>query len=398
MGEAGERASAIGDGHHLRLPAEATSGTGGNNALSFVNYPLEGDLLYGDGHAASGLAVARNAVAVFERARDHFPAVLVAPTPIAGWTHVAVVYRGGVPSLYLDGAFVKQGQASGRLVHPGLGAPPAPERVFVPYFEGDLAGLAVTERALSEGEIATLFSHGVPAPDELPALEPTFTADGDVVVWRNGMYVLERSTGGSTLTVADLPAPVDLSDGWRVAFQANRGAPAEITLDRLRSLHRHSDPGVRYFSGTATYRRDFSVPQAMQGNRRRVYLDLGRVEVVAQVLVNGRDLGTVWKPPYRVDVTDALKNGRNALEVRVANLWGNRLIGDEQLPAEYDYGPNPTGNITAIPDWFIQGRPKPGGARILFATYKHYTSTSPLFESGLLGPVTLREAVHHRIR
>jgi hypothetical protein len=107
--------------------------------------------------------------------------------------------------------------------------------------------------------------------------------------------------------------------------------------------------------------------------------------------VNGRPLGIVWKPPYRVDVTDALKDGANAIEIEVTNLWPNRLIGDEQLPPENDYPVSAfgvTGGISAIPSWFREGKPKPG-PRITFATWKHYSKDSPLLESGLLGPVRL---------
>ena len=124
---------------------------------------------------------------------------------------------------------------------------------------------------------------------------------------------------------------------------------------------------------------------------KRVYLDLGRVEVLAEVKVNGKDLGTLWKPPFRVDVTDAVHAGNNDLEVRVTNLWPNRLIGDEQLPPENEYGPN--GGILKMPDWYTQGKPKPPGGRITFTTWKHFDKDSPLLASGLLGPVRLRMAV-----
>jgi hypothetical protein len=134
------------------------------------------------------------------------------------------------------------------------------------------------------------------------------------------------------------------------------------------------------------------------GGVRRVYLDLGRVEVIAAVRVNGRELGKLWKPPFRLDVTAAVHPGVNDLEVRVTNLWPNRLIGDEHLPPEYTYDVaafGAIGGIAALPAWYRQGRPKPPSGRVAFTTWKHYDATSPLLASGLLGPVRLRFAQAH---
>ena len=169
-------------------------------------------------------------------------------------------------------------------------------------------------------------------------------------------------------------------------------------MPRLASLHRHPDPGVRHFSGTATYRNAFDLPAAALRRGHRLFLDLGRVEVLARLIINGRPIGEVWKPPYRIDATDALRPGRNLVEVEVTNLWPNRLIGDEQLPPEYDYPATAfgaSGGISEIPRWFIEGKPKPG-PRITFATWKHYSKDSPLLESGLLGPVRLVAAALRR--
>jgi hypothetical protein len=112
---------------------------------------------------------------------------------------------------------------------------------------------------------------------------------------------------------------------------------------------------------------------------------------VAEVRINGRDLGMLWKPPFRLDITDAVHDGANQLEVLVTNQWVNRLIGDEQLPAENEYAPN--GAIKTLPEWYLQGKPKPPGGRTTFATWKHFTKDSPLLVSGLVGPVRLRTAV-----
>jgi hypothetical protein len=124
----------------------------------------------------------------------------------------------------------------------------------------------------------------------------------------------------------------------------------------------HSDEGVKYFSGTATYRKEFTVPPEWCRPGAKLLLDLGRVKEIAEVVVNGKPLGTLWKPPFQVDATEALKPGANRLELKITNLWPNRLIGDQQPSATKKY---------------------------TFAIYKAYTKDSPLLESGLLGPVRL---------
>ena len=162
-----------------------------------------------------------------------------------------------------------------------------------------------------------------------------------------------------------------------------------MTLDQLISWSRHSDPGVRHFSGTATYLKKFNVPAGLIAQGRRLYLDLGKVEVMAAVKLNGKDLGILWKEPYCVEVTGALKRGENALEVEVVNLWINRMIGDEQLPEDSERNPN--GTLKQWPPWLQEGKPSPTG-RYTFTSWRLWQKDSPLVESGLLGPVKLRAA------
>jgi hypothetical protein len=162
-----------------------------------------------------------------------------------------------------------------------------------------------------------------------------------------------------------------------------------IRLKRLASLHRHADFGVRHFSGTATWRTRFTAPPV---NGERLFLDLGRVEVIAEVQVNGRSFATLWKPPFRLEVTDALRSGSNELTVRVTNLWPNRLIGDEHFPTPHTYDVtafNAIGGIAALPDWYREGRPQPKDERVAFTTWRHYDKDDPLLESCLLGPARL---------
>jgi hypothetical protein len=373
----------------------------------------DGEAVFGSGHAAAGIAAARNGVFVIERGTRSWPAVLVANMPLSGWTHVAVVYRDGRPRLYVNGKFVREGLASGKIVHPAVGLPPGPGVTY--YFEGDMTRAELFDEALSDDRIAEMYAEGVPPPDDPPPAEvyrpfspdPSGSAPvADALVWQSGDYRLDDGPAAKV----DVGEPTTVSGPWQVSFPAGRGAPASIALDQLVSLHKHPDPGVRYFSGTATYTHALDVPAEALADGRRVVLDLGRVEVIAEVCVNGKELGTLWKPPFRVDVTDAVHPGENELVVRVTNTWPNRLIGDEQLPAENDYAPD--GSISRLPDWYTRGEPKPPGGfgasapfgpesqgrgqpsgRTTFATWHFYDQDAPLVESGLVGPVRLLNPV-----
>lgn len=154
--------------------------------------------------------------------------------------------------------------------------------------------------------------------------------------------------------IAPVPGP------WTVRFQPGRGAPAETSFAALTPLDRNASPGIRYFSGVATYTADLVAPAVAAPGERRL-LDLGAVGDVADVRVNGIAVGTVWHAPYRIDVTGAVRPGTNRIEVRVANLWVNRLIGDAQS----------------------------GATKVAWTAMPAYRSDAPLRPSGLIGPVTL---------
>jgi hypothetical protein len=155
----------------------------------------------------------------------------------------------------------------------------------------------------------------------------------------------------------------------------------------LISWPEHAEPGIKYFSGTATYHKTIVIPAADLNANRSLLLDLGRVREIAEVRLNGKNLGILWKSPFRVDVTRAAKAGDNELEVSVTNLWPNRLIGDEQEPEDCEWN----GIILKKwPAWLLKNEPRPVQARQTFTTWKHWHKDSPLQPSGLLGPVLLR--------
>ena len=153
-----------------------------------------------------------------------------------------------------------------------------------------------------------------------------------------------------------------LNRDWAVSFEPNRGAPEIAQFDRLISWSDSTDLGVKYFSGSATYSKTIQVPDGVFSPGTHLWLDLGDVENIAEVAVNGKYQGILWKTPFRIDVTQALVPGSNQIVVQVTNLWVNRMIGDQQ-------------------PWALK--------KYAFADFTPYKADSPLLPSGLIGPVRL---------
>lgn len=179
--------------------------------------------------------------------------------------------------------------------------------------------------------------------------------DSLFVVFRRDAAAPSRTVAPeSTAMVAEVQGP------WAVAFQPDRGAPPGMTLTKLASLSEQAEPGIKYFSGVATYTRTIDAPSSWKPGQS-LLLDLGTIGDVAEVRVNGQLAGTAWQAPYRVDIGRLIKRGPNHLDIRVANLWVNRLIGDQQ----------------------------PGTTRVTTTGTPTYTADAPLRPSGLIGPVRL---------
>lgn len=211
-----------------------------------------------------------------------------------------------------------------------------------------------------------------------------------------GSYTFSTATGQEkTVKISSVPKPIEIAGPWAVAFPEGHGAPAQATFEELISWPEHADAGIKYFSGTAVYRKTVTIPAKNLGANRILELDLGRVQVIAEVRLNGKDLGILWKAPFRLDVTSAAKAGENELEVRVTNLWPNRLIGDEQYADDCEWNGI---TIKRWPDWMVKGEPRPVPQRLAFTTWKHWHKDSPLLPSGLIGPVVLRTYAQTRVK
>jgi len=179
--------------------------------------------------------------------------------------------------------------------------------------------------------------------------------------WGTVFIVFRKAAHQTSLTLPSKTRTtlITAAGPWNVSFQPKRGAPASITLDKLTSWSDHTDAGVKYFSGTGTYTKTLQAQADWFNNSARLWIDLGDVKNLAEVIVNGKSLGIVWHAPYRVDATTALKPGENDVTIKVTNAWVNRLIGDEQ----------------------------PNATKVAFTDVKPYNASSPLQDSGLIGPV-----------
>ncbi len=204
-----------------------------------------------------------------------------------------------------------------------------------------------------------------------------FTYDERTVVTltlpENGSVFVVFRTADLPRQTAPPPPPVEMAlDGpWRVSFEPGRGAPASVEFEQLIAWNKHPDDDIKFFSGTATYRNRFEL--TAEQARRPLRLQLGEVKCIAEVRLNGQDLGVVWTDPWSVDLTGEVKPGKNELEIAVTNTWVNRLIGDAGLPEQK--------RITKTNVRFLPEPAKRG--------YLGFSAKDPLMPSGLIGPVKL---------
>ena len=172
-------------------------------------------------------------------------------------------------------------------------------------------------------------------------------------------------------------------------FLKENDYPGNHVFETLSDWKDHSDENVKYYSGTAIYRKSFIWIEE-DTTENRYILNLGDVKIVAEVKLNGKDLGVSWMPPYKVDISEALQKGNNQLEIRITNQWSNKLIGDERFPTSYPAfkleGNFPKNQMV---DWYVNNEPMPEGQRTTFCTADFYDADDPLMPSGLLGPVQI---------
>jgi hypothetical protein len=185
-----------------------------------------------------------------------------------------------------------------------------------------------------------------------------------------------------------------LQGPWQVKFDPAWGGPVtSVTFPVLTDWTKRSENGIKYYSGTAVYVTYFNAPPTVFNTKKDcVYLDLGKVNHIAKITINGVDVGVVWTAPWSLKIPQGLlKQKHNQLSVEVTNVWANRLIGDEQEAADCEWLPGQFGGayLKEFPQWFLKGEARPSKGRYCFTTWNYFTKDSKLISSGLLGPVKL---------
>ena len=188
------------------------------------------------------------------------------------------------------------------------------------------------------------------------------------ILFRNG----PPAAGTRAKNFAALQTVSELSGAWEVAFDPKWGGPEKATFAKLEDWTKRPEDGIKFYSGVATYRQKFDLAAwPIANGSSPIFLNLGTMKNLARVRLNGRDLGVVWCAPWRVDITSAVQSKGNELEITVANLWPNRLIGDQALPPE---------------------------KRLTSTTWNPFKKDSRLLESGLIGPVSIQTVTGERVK
>jgi hypothetical protein len=167
-------------------------------------------------------------------------------------------------------------------------------------------------------------------------------------------------TSGKGKNFTEFEEITQLGGNWKVSFDPDWGGPSETTFDQLIDWKDSYENGIKYYSGKATYTKTFDLPENLDSHQ--IFIDLGKMFEVAELRLNGHNFGVIWTKPFRVEITSAIKSKDNKLEIDVVNLWPNRLIGDEFLPA---------------------------GQQFTKTNIRKFTKNTELLPSGLIGPVTL---------
>ena len=315
------------------LPAEMNAGVNGLKSPRNDVFPAIHGGTFGAGaaHAGSGIAIGRNGVAVYEHGASYFAPVLVHAATITDWTHVAVVYRDGEPSLYLNGQLVHKGLKSTHIGHSSVTSTGGS-----PQFRGSLGGSESLPVALDAEGVRKLMERMPRTAGEDKGLPIELVCDpaGKVVsrIRMPGRYAWKTAAGvAHSAEAATVQGPVELDGPWDVKFDPRNGGPDRpVVFAKLEDWTKHNEEGIRCYSGVAVYRKTFELPSASQCQ----VIDLGDVRGIARVRLNGRDVGTVWKATYRVGIDGVACSGKNTLEIEVVNPWLNRLLGDDAAGAK----------------------------------------------------------------
>lgn len=174
-------------------------------------------------------------------------------------------------------------------------------------------------------------------PIDTSSIFPVFTQGEDGLLFiKSGDYGLSSSVGKIEKISVEEISEIKMPTSWNVSFDPEWGGPNAIIFDKLDFWNNHDNSGIRYYSGTASYENVFKI-SLEQCAGKRMFLDLGIVYNMCEVFINSKKVALLWQPPFIVDITEYLVDGVNKLDVRVTNLWPNRLVGDAFLDENERY-------------------------------------------------------------
>ena len=254
--------------------------------------------------------------------------------------------------------------------------------------EGNQPALRINYLTDGETSTATVFrGKRLKLSKDMPAPKTLRSGDDDILLTPYpAQVVFSRDEGpGKKQKVSTVPEPLPLNGPWAFSYPKAPQDTQRLTLPQLSSWSTAEDSALRYFSGTATYSTTLDVPENLIGPEHSLELDLGSVHVIAEVSINGKDVGILWKAPFRIKLDDHLVAGENSVDIQITNLWPNRLIGDERLPVDYTTKKN---MVNKWPDWLAKPASRTSG-RTTFPSFHHWNKDDKLKTSGLLGPVRL---------
>ena len=201
---------------------------------------------------------------------------------------------------------------------------------------------------------------------------------------------VEYSNGDKRVINMNAPIEKQIEGSWNITFMPKLAQPFKMIFKELKDFSLSGDTRIQYFAGSAVYKNSFRMSGVNTNNQ--YLLDLGTMNDIASIKINGVDLGVTWYPPYVVDVSKAIRNGTNEIEITATNNWANRLIGDEKEPADFEWGADRDAlgrAMKSFPDWFVKDKPRPSAGRKSFVLWYYYRTNSQLKPAGLVGPVKL---------